>query len=113
MLGVKYELHSGEVLDLSALTDKQRAFFERADRLFSQGAPWSDFQNFYLQRQSAIWFNGGDPRSERLPTSQVTRSPLYRAVKDMGLRLGVAQGYLRWGNGKPDPTMTLDQFKDG
>lgn len=112
MLGVKYEMHSGEVLDLSAMTDKQRAFFDRAERMLSRGAPWSDFQNYYLQAKSAIWFNGGDPRAERLPTTQVTRSPLYRAVQDMGLRLGVAQGYLRWDDGKPDPKMTLDQFED-
>lgn len=109
-----YTNRKGEVFDLSELTDKQRAFLAQAQQLVAQGVAWDAFQNFYLSKKSAVWFEGGDPKAERLATTKVTRSPLYRILQDMAGNLGVEQGYLRPGgsSGLGDE-VTLEAFREG
>lgn len=109
-----YTNRKGEEFDLSTLTDKQRAFLAQADQLVAQGLAWDAFQNFYLAKKSAIWFEGGDPRAARLVTTKVTRSPLYRILQDMAGELGVEQGYLRAdGPSGLGADVTLEHFREG
>lgn len=112
MLMALYTTLEGQEIDLSGLTKKEIAFLEKAEALLAKDVAWDAFQNFYLDRRSPIWFEGGDPKGEKKPTTQVTRSPLYLVLQDMAGRLGIKHGYLRPGNGTVRKDLTLDQFEE-
>ena len=90
-----YETHNGWRIDLSGLTDRQRAFLSQAQALVTAGIPWAEFQNFYIKPDSAVWFIGGDPDAGRLDRAIVITEPLYLVLQDMDMRLGARHGKFR------------------
>ncbi|MNX77455.1 hypothetical protein D3C86_1089980 [compost metagenome] len=90
-----YMSRRGEAFDLGALTETEQAFLNQARHLIAQGVAWETFQRFYLDKQSPIWFVGGDPQAGRLENTKVMRSRLYCILQDMAGNLGLEQGYLR------------------
>ncbi len=96
---------SGEVLDLSGLSNEQRAYYGRCIAAYRAGTPRADFIRLVtgpenpLLRETGGWI-----------TEAVWRHPLYRAVRDIENRLGVAEGDLQ-----PDPgdNPTRDPLTDG
>lgn len=112
MLMAVYKTLEGKEIDLSGLTEKEKSFLAKADALLAKGVAWDAFQNFYLNRKSAVWFEGGDPKADRKATTKVTRSPLYRVLQDKAGRLGIEQGFLRPGDGQVRKNITLEQFEE-
>jgi len=71
-----------------ALTDvpaRDRTFFRDAVRRFRRNAPWAEFEDFAFGMGSPIY-------SLRVSPLEVVKDPLYVALKDMWLELGVRQG---------------------
>ena len=93
-----YTTLDGQVLDLSDLTDEERAYLERCRAAFRREPTrlaWEDFTNRFLMgagnpllRETGGWV-----------TRAITRCPLYQAVHDLSDRLGIEQGDLEPGSG--------------
>lgn len=92
---MQYETYDGQLVELGTLTDKQQAFLDAARAVYDQGARWDEFQTFYLQPESALWYVNGDKAQGRIPNAEVVKSPLYAVLTDMWLRLGERQGMVR------------------
>ncbi len=60
-------------------------FFLRALDKFHSNASWSSFENFAFSPRSPIY-------ARRKSYGRLVRDPLYRALQDMWLQLGVNQG---------------------
>ncbi|MBI3490246.1 MAG: hypothetical protein HY047_00355 [Acidobacteria bacterium] len=74
-------------IDLSALNESERTFYRTALRKFMQNTPWLAFDAFAFGMMSALYRG----RTSHL---EVLKSPLYLALKDMSLQLGVQQGMI-------------------
>ncbi len=72
-------------LDLSKLTENEKAFYERAAKAFRRNMEWFSFDQFVFSPRSPIY---GRHRSHL----EVLRDPLYLALRDMWVELGVRQG---------------------
>jgi hypothetical protein len=71
--------------DQETLTTEERAFLARARSKFEEGADWLDFEDFA--------FGSGSPIYSRSRSHQdVLQHPLYVALKEMWLDLGVRHG---------------------
>ena len=85
-----YSTIDGRVLDLSALSDEQRRYFDRCVAAYREGMTWADFTN--------ILVSGAENPLLRGTSGWITRAvwehPLFQAVHDLGDRLGIAQGML-------------------
>jgi hypothetical protein len=68
-----------------ALTPDEQAFLERARRKFNEGTDWLAFEDFAFGNRSPIFARN---RSHQ----DVLQHPLYVALKEMWLDLGVRQG---------------------
>lgn len=68
-------------------------FFLRALEKFSNNAQWSSFENFAFSPGSPIY-------GRRKSYGRLVRDPLYRALQDMWLQLGVNQGEVQ--DDRPD-----------
>lgn len=67
------------------LTQEEHEFLQRARGLFRQNADWLEFEGFAFGTRSPIFSRN---RSHR----DVLQHPLYVALRDMWLELGVRQG---------------------
>jgi hypothetical protein len=103
-----YTTLDGQVLDLSDLTDEERAHLERCRAAFGRDRTrlaWEDFNNRFLMgaenpllRETGGWV-----------TRAITRRPLYQAVHDLSDRLGIEQGDLE---PEPGDDSERDPFAD-
>lgn len=78
---------TGIEIDLNSLNESDRAFYRQALRKFKQNKPWLAFDSFAFGMMSPLYRG----RTSHL---EVLKSPLYLALKDMSLQLGVQQGMI-------------------
>jgi hypothetical protein len=79
---------TGMRIDLLTLNDDEQKFYRAARQRFDDGVPWFDFDDFA--------FGSGSPLYRgRASHHEVLQHPLYIALKDMWLELGVRQGRIR------------------
>ncbi len=74
-------------IELGSLTDSERAFYEKAVRQFRRNVDWFSFDEFVFSPKSPIY-------ARRRSHLEVLRNPVYLALRDMWLRLGVQQGMI-------------------
>src|SRR5689334_8635929 len=80
----------GEVLDLSRLTEGERAFFVRCYEAYREGAlGWGEFTNLIAGHENPLIQSTGG-----WITRAVAETPLYRAVRDLEDRVGLRDGKL-------------------
>ncbi len=65
--------------------EAEKKFLERARRLFAENTDWLEFEGFAFGMRSPVF---AKTRSHK----KVVESPLYIALRDMWLELGVRQG---------------------
>lgn len=75
-------------LPVTELNEKEQAFLEAARRMFAENTDWLEFESFVFGMDSPVF---SKTRSHR----NVIESPLYIALRDMWLQLGVRQGMVR------------------
>lgn len=74
-------------IDLGELDPPRKLLYERAQKLFRSNTSWFTFERMAFSFYSPL-FDGITDRKE------VVRSPLFKALQDMWLQLGVNQGYV-------------------
>ena len=87
---------TGLEIDLSHLNEAEKKFYLQAFSEFEKNVDWLGFDRFVFGRNSALY------KGERSHLD-VLKNPLYLAVEDMWLRLGIRQGKIaeRPAHGKP------------
>ena len=70
------------------LIGAEAEFFRRALEKFRTNVRWSAFENFAFSPRSPIY-------ARRKSYGRLTKDPLYRALQDMWLQLGVNQGEIQ------------------
>lgn len=98
-----YTTLDGRVLDLTDLSDEERAFFDRCLADYQAGVTWE---------RLAHLVEGPDNPLVRVAgrvTQAVWDHPLYQAVRDLEDRAGIRDGYLTPGS---DDDPTLDPLED-
>jgi len=78
-------LHTGVRINLGGLTKVEEQFYRQALRRFRENTNWPDFDDFAFGMRSRIY-------AGRRSHLEVLKHPLYLALKDMSLQLGVQQG---------------------
>jgi hypothetical protein len=81
---------AGLEIDLSCLTEVEKKFYRRSLRKLQEHADWLAFDEFAFGMHSPIYAGS---RSHL----EVLRNPLYLALKDMSLQLGIQQGKISGG----------------
>jgi hypothetical protein len=76
---------TGVRIDLSGLDEHEKAFFREAEKRVRAGAPWFEFDDFAFGMSSPLY-------ASRHTDRDVLEHPLFAALKDMWLELGVRQG---------------------
>jgi hypothetical protein len=76
---------SGFQIDLSGLDGERKKFYQLAIAKLDANVPWLEFEDFAFSFNSPVF---GDSRDRR----EVLSDPLYLALKDIWLRLGISQG---------------------
>lgn len=84
---------TGIRIDLATLSDEEQRFYRAAKQRFDSGIAWFDFDDFAFGRSSPLY-------QGRVSHHDVLQDPLYIALKDMWLELGVRQGRVRADAGK-------------
>ncbi|MBI5478792.1 MAG: hypothetical protein HY906_08055 [Deltaproteobacteria bacterium] len=79
---------TGLEIKLGSLSASQERFYRQALEKLRQNAPWLAFDAFAFGAMSPLFVG----RKSHL---EVLRIPLYQALKDMSLQLGVQQGMIR------------------
>ena len=93
---MKYvNLESGVKISLDGLTKAEERFYLRARERFQQNADWLDFDDFVLGMHSPLY-------SGKLSHHEVLKHPLFLALKDMWLQLGMQQGMIAKRKGKKE-----------
>jgi hypothetical protein len=77
----------------SHLTQEENAFLGRARKKFEQNAEWLEFEDFAFGARSPLY-------SKTRSHKDVLTHPLYVALKDMWLELGVRQGRVKDASGR-------------
>lgn len=78
-------LETGLNINLNDLNETEKRFYLRALEEFNKNANWLEFDRFVLGRHAPLY----DGKRSHL---EVLKHPLYLALKDMWLQLGVQQG---------------------
>src|SRR3954454_9422657 len=78
---------SGIDVDLGKLDDEKRRLFDAAQERFRKNTNWFEFEQLVFSYTSPL-FRHAKSRAE------VLRDPLYLALKDMWLQLGINQGFV-------------------
>jgi hypothetical protein len=78
---------SGLEIDLSELDSERKQFYRLALAKLEANAPWLEFEDFAFSFSSPV-FRASRNRRE------VLNDPLYIALKDIWLRLGIRQGHV-------------------
>ncbi|MEK7560211.1 MAG: hypothetical protein AAB522_02840 [Patescibacteria group bacterium] len=73
------------VIELDGLSEEEKAFLNGALARFQKNVHWGAFENFAFGPQSPIY-------ARRRTFGQLTKDPLYLALQDMWLELGIKQG---------------------
>ena len=74
-------------ISLDDLTETEKKFYRQALKKFRANISWLAFDEFAFGRQSPIY-------SHRKSHLDVLKEPLFLALKDMSLQLGVQQGMI-------------------
>jgi hypothetical protein len=82
-----YATLDGDILDLESLSPREREHFDRALLAYRSGMNWSAFMNEMVDGKANPLIDPG-----RRVTRRTLESPLYRALLDLGNRLGIQQG---------------------
>ena len=80
-------------INLGSLTEAERRFYRQALKKFGENTKWLAFDEFAFGMMSPIYSNRNSHRD-------VLKDPLYLALKDMSLQLGVQQGMIARSRGK-------------
>jgi hypothetical protein len=80
----------GRILDLTELTDEERAYFERCVMAYRDGVSWEMFNRRVEGMDNPLVRAAGG----RI-TDEVWNKNLFRAVRDLEDRLGIQQGEIR------------------
>jgi hypothetical protein len=83
---VSYLTLDGEVINLDGLTPEERSFLERCRSAYEAGMDWLDFSLLAQGNENPV------VRAQGQVTDSVAGHPLYRAVWDLEMRLGIRQG---------------------
>ena len=75
---------------ITGLNEAERAFLERARRMFAENTNWLEFEGFAFGMRSPVF---AKTRSHK----NILEHPLYIALRDMWLELGVRQGVVKDG----------------
>ena len=101
-----YTTLTGQVLDLSDLTDEQQQFLDRCWQDAQRGdVPWLKFAERVSGPENPVVRDGGGR-----VTDAVWNHPLFQAVRDLEDRVGLIQGALAEEEGLGDPRS--DPFAD-
>lgn len=79
---------TGIAVELTGLTERQKRFYQEAVEKFQQNTYWLAFDAFAFGAMSPIY-------AARKSHLEVLKDPLYQALKDMCLQLGVQQGTIK------------------
>lgn len=83
---VTYATLTGPVVDLTDRPDEERRYFEHALAAYRRGGDWAEFNNAFVS----------GPANPLLRDGAITEAawvnPVFRCVRDLGARLGIAQG---------------------
>src|ERR1700688_2949073 len=74
-------------LVLANLTKTERDFYGQALKRFRANVPWADFEEFAFGVGSPIY-------SLRVSPDELSQRPLFEALKELWLRLGIRQGLI-------------------
>ena len=74
-------------VNLDGLTPEEKRFYRQARKRFQEQTSWLAFDEFAFGMRSPIYHR----QRSHIP---VLKSPLYSALKDMSLQLGVQQGLI-------------------
>ena len=72
----------------SAMAAEEAAFLAKARRKFKENVDWLDFEDFAFGMRSPLF---GKARSQQ----DILRHPLYLALKEMWIDLGIRQGKMK------------------
>jgi hypothetical protein len=78
---------SGFSVDLGSLDDEKKRFFRVAQAQFSSNANWFEFEQLVFSYTSPVFHRSRN-------RADVLSDPLYHALKDMWLQLGIKQGFV-------------------
>ena len=78
---------SGLDIDLGELSPEKARFFDAARRQFRKNASWFEFEQLIFSFTSPLY---KDLKSR----ADVVKEPLFAALKDMWLELGIKQGFV-------------------
>jgi len=81
------KLESDLRINLDSLNDEEKRFYQRALKKFQQNVGWLEFDDFVLGMKSPLY-------SGKRSHHDVLQHPLYLALKDMSLQLGIRQGMI-------------------
>jgi hypothetical protein len=85
---MKYvNLQTGVNIHLSGLTKAEKLFYREALKKFHSNLSWLAFDEFAFGMRSPIYRGRNSHR-------EVLKDPLFLALKDMSLQLGVQQGII-------------------
>jgi hypothetical protein len=76
---------TGVRVDLSTLSEQEEVFFREAQKRARASVPWFEFDDFAFGMSSPLYAKRDTDRA-------VVEHPLFAALKDMWLELGVRQG---------------------
>ncbi len=86
-------------IELGDLSEHEERFYREALERFRRGANWLSFEDFAFSPKSPIY-------SQRRSHVEVLQNPLYLALKDMWLQLGVRQEMVARNSGRRPPLAT-------
>jgi len=75
-------------IELTGLTEEKTKFYRQALEKFRKNVDWLVFEEFVFGPMSPLY-------SERKSRREVVEDPLYLALEDMWLQLGVQQGMVK------------------
>lgn len=78
---------SGFEVDVGELDEEKKRFFDVALKLFRKNANWFEFEQLVFSYTSPIF-------SRSRNRADVVHDPLFKALKDMWLQLGIDQGFV-------------------
>lgn len=81
-----YATLTGPVLDLTDRTEAEQRYLEQALAAYRAGIDWAEFNNTFVSGTANPLLRGG------MITEEAWANPVFRSVRDLGARLGIAQG---------------------
>ena len=93
--------HTGVEISLKHLKKVQREFYNRALELYRRNESWLRFEEFAFGANSPLY-------KDRQSHLEVVKDPLYLALEDMWLQLGVQQGMIKRRAKGHEPRRTQD-----